>query len=464
MSTSISFGGLASGLDTDSIISALVDVKETQLITPLETKITNLQTKSTSVASLKAAMANLRSGASTLQSASFTGRTANASDTDKVTLSTVDEAAAASDYSMYIDQMAQNDRFYFDGVADTDTTTFGTGTITITSDSVSKTVDIDSTNNTLQGIVDAINETAGMNVTASIVNDGSATNPYRLLLTSKDKGSTSSITTDIASVLTGLTEDATLNAAAENIGQDASIRVNSLTITSSTNSFTDAVPGVTFTINELETTTAITISVKEDLTSATSSLSTFVSYYNSVQDYFAGQFDFDEETGSSGILSSDFGIQSAYQRLKNITLGVFSDLGNTSYTSLASIGITLNSSNQLELDSDKLSDAISADLSQVKTLFQGTDSKDGLADQLYNFLDKMVDNTDGLLSEKINIYDETVDDLEDLIEDRQDRIEAYQTSLEEKYAYLETLMSAYDVQESLLEQFNDQLKAMANSN
>ena len=462
MST-ISFGGLASGLDTDAIIESLVNVKTAQLVTPLQTKVLNVQTKSTAVSSLKTAMTSLQATAETLQSATFSSRSTSSSDSSIVSITSSEDDAAEGDFLIYVDQMAQHDRNYFDGVADTDTTTFGTGTITITSNGVSKEVEIDSDNNTLDGIVEAINETSGIEVTASIINDGDATSPYRLLLTSTEKGTDSAITTDIASVLSLTAASATtttLNAASENQGQDASIRVNSLTITSESNSFTDAIPGVTFEIEKVETTDPVTVSVEESLSSATSSIGSLISNYNSVQDFFAAQFDFDPDTGESGILSSDIGIQTAYKRLKTIMFDIYSQIGNTEYDSLTSLGITLNSSSQLEMDTDAFETAVSDNLTEVKRLFQGTDSENGLADALYDFLDSMTDNIDGILTEKVEIYDDTVEEINELIETRESRIETYEAQLQAKYAYMETYITTLQAQEKVLENFQDQLAGL----
>ena len=51
---------------------------------------------------------------------------------------------------------------------------------------------IDGTNDTLQGLANAMNN-AGAGVTASVVNDGSGNNPYRLLLTSNQSGADNTI-------------------------------------------------------------------------------------------------------------------------------------------------------------------------------------------------------------------------------------------------------------------------------
>jgi flagellar hook-associated protein 2 len=64
-------------------------------------------------------------------------------------------------------------------------------TLNTSSASGSKTIAIDDSNNSLEGIRDAINE-AKIGITASVVNDGSQT-PYRLLLSSDSVGANSNI-------------------------------------------------------------------------------------------------------------------------------------------------------------------------------------------------------------------------------------------------------------------------------
>lgn len=461
----ITFGGLSSGLDTDSIVTALVDARKAQLITPLENRIADITNKQTVLSVFQAQMANLQSVAESLNAATITGRDAVSADTDTLTVDSAEETAVTGTYDVTINDLATTDKVYFAGEADSDTTTFGTGTITITSDGVSKSVVIDATNNTLEGIAEAINDTSGMPVTASIVNDGGAS-PYRLVLTSNTTGDAANIAQDLDTVLVGLAVDAALTAT--NDSQDASIEVNGLTIVKSSNTFTDAIPGVTFTIKDDTGAPTVKVTVDDDYSAATSAINTFVSYFNSLVSSYSDQFTFDESTQSLGALGSDYGLMSTQSRIKSIVFGVYNNLGNSTYESLSDIGISVDENGKLSVDSSKLDEALTNGADEVKTLFQGTSSglstENGLMENLYDYLDSQVNSIDGILVQKSGIYTDTIDDLNDLIDARQDRIDAYEENLKARFANLETVLADLKTMETTIENFSDQMKALANNN
>ncbi|MCP5464807.1 MAG: flagellar filament capping protein FliD [Deltaproteobacteria bacterium] len=312
-------------------------------------------------------------------------------------------------------------------------------------------ITIDSSNNTLAGIRDAINSSGGP-VTASIVNDGSGASPYRLVLTSNETGDDADITHDIASVLT-LTNDAALNADSSNTAQDAQVTINGLAIYSESNTFVDAIDDVTFEISQVETDTPLTLTISDDFTTPISTISSFIASYNLVLAEFSAAFDTDDTTGAStGTLSSDISVQIAQNRLANIMTNVHYELAGNAFQSLAEIGITMNDDGLLDVDTDVLEDALTEDADSVKRLFQGMSSSvDGIADQAYDVLYDLTNSADGVFTRKSRIWDETIDDLLDLMEEREDRIETYEELVRSKFNYLEELLSTLEAQSSALE-------------
>lgn len=456
--TAITISGLSSQLDTDAIIEALVAARTAQLVTPLQNRGIEIQTRQTTLSAFQAYMASLQTAASTLKDITVSERSASSS-SSKLSLGTVESTAASGTYNVSITHLATVDRVYYNGVADTDTTTFGTGTLTIASNGVSKNITIDSSNNTLQGIADAINDTDGINVSASIVNDGTGT-PYRLVLTSDDTGDDANITSNIASVLS-LTEDAALITANDSI--DAEITVNSLTITQSTNEFTDVIPGVSFTINDTETETPIVVEVSDDTSNTVSAINSFVSAYNTLANAYSAQFTYSESTQSLGALGSDFTLQNTQSKIKSIVFGIYNAIGNSTYQSLSSIGISVDSDGVMSLDSDKLQEALDANPDEVQNLFEGTSTHEGLAVQLYDYLDGLTNSTDGVLVQKYDGYTDMMDSLSDTIADRETRVASYEASLVAKFVYLEQVMTELNAMQATLDSFATQMEALNSS-
>ena len=204
----ISSPGIGSGLDTAGIISKLMSVEAIPL-NNLTTQENSYQTKITAYGQVQSNLSTFQAAVLGLSNIN-TLKTVTATSSDTSTLSaTTTAGAVAGNYSVTVNQLAQAQQLVGNGQASSTsaigsgastTVTFDFGTIsgsqtngiynsgtTFTSNGVaSKSITIDSSNNTLSGIRDAINA-AGMGVTASIINDGSSS-PNRLLITNNQTG------------------------------------------------------------------------------------------------------------------------------------------------------------------------------------------------------------------------------------------------------------------------------------
>lgn len=189
----------SSGLDVAGIVSQLMTVEQ-RPITQLNNKEASYQAKLTAYGTLQGGVSSFQAAVAGLSDASkFQSLRTSSSDNSIVTASSSSTALEGT-YALDVTSLAQAQRLVAAGQASqiaaigNGTLTFDFGTITgtpvngtytgasFTSSGVgTKTVTIDATNNSLQGIRDAINK-ANIGVTASIVNAGGAT-PYRLALT-----------------------------------------------------------------------------------------------------------------------------------------------------------------------------------------------------------------------------------------------------------------------------------------
>jgi flagellar hook-associated protein 2 len=200
MASSGTITGIFSGLDTTEIIDSIIKVErapaylmeaEQSLNTNIITTLKALQAK------VYAVQAQARQLA---YKASFQKTTVNVSD-DTYLTATASGKAAIGSFDFRVLSVARNHQIASQGFSADDVTAFGTGTIQIAVGSSSpQTVTIDSNNNTLTGIKDAINN-ADMGVTAAILNDGSSENQYRLVITADKTGLLNKIT--ISSDLSG---------------------------------------------------------------------------------------------------------------------------------------------------------------------------------------------------------------------------------------------------------------------
>jgi flagellar hook-associated protein 2 len=357
----LNFTGLASGVDTASIIQGIEAIANQQ--------ISSLQSQGNGIASVQALFSALQGSVYSLQSATnqlalsaggaFDARTATPSNTSAMTAA-AGTAAVPGTYSLTISALAQANEVASQGYADPNTT-LQQGTMTIQVGSGAPiTVTLNSQNNTLQGLASAINSANG-GVQASVISDGSAT-PYHLLLTASSTGAanTISVTNNLTSG-TGASIDptnTTVQAAA-----DAQITLGSatsgLTITSATNQVNDLIPGVTLNLLQANPQQSVTLTVANDTSGAATAMQNFVSAYNTVVDFINNNSTFNTATQQGGPL---LGNQTA-SNLRNALAAALSAAtggGSSSVNSLASVGLSFNQTGDLQFDQAKFTSAMNA--------------------------------------------------------------------------------------------------------
>jgi flagellar hook-associated protein 2 len=186
--------GLASGIDTNAIIQQLVAVQQNQ-VTSLQNQQAAIATQQSTFNSIESDLSDLQSQASALSQSIngiFDARTVTSSDQSLAT------GAASADavpgvYSFRVTGLARAQEIASQGFASAGSTiTQGTFGLQVGSGPVT-TVTVDGGNDTLQGLATAINN-SGAGVNASIVNDGSGSQAFRLLLTATSTGATNGIT------------------------------------------------------------------------------------------------------------------------------------------------------------------------------------------------------------------------------------------------------------------------------
>lgn len=385
--------GVGTTLSLSSLLTGLMSVASIPLTTyqnneaAVQTEISAYGTLSSALTTFQTALSNL-----TL-SANFKALSATSSNT-AVATATVFTGASAGNYSVNVTQLAQaqtlvangqsslstaigsgaSTKLTFDfgtisGSTDSSTGTYQDGT-SFTSSGTSKTVTIDSTNNTLAGIRDAINN-AGVGVTASIVNDGGST-PYRLVLTSNSSGAAQAVKigVDGDASLQGLLGFDPTSTTAQNLtqttaAQDAKLAVNGISLSSASNTVSGALNGFSLSLNSVGTTT---LAVSNDTGTVETNINSFVSAYNTAMSAIATLQNYDStNSANNGALLGDAtatNIKTMLQRIVSSTID-----GGGAFKSLADVGISYGSDGSLSIDSSTLESKLSSNLSDFAALF-----------------------------------------------------------------------------------------------
>jgi flagellar hook-associated protein 2 len=228
--------------------------------------------------------------------------------------------------------------------------------------SFQKTIAI-ATTDTLATISTKINN-AGLGVATAIINDGSGTTPYRLSLSSRNSG--------VAGRLIFNGDAIGLNSTTLVEGQDSAIvyggnanGTGGLLTTSATNTFSGLVPGLTVNLTGVGNTT---VAVTSDTSKITDSVQDFVDSYNKVIENIdeVTKFDSTNQT-NNGVLFGNNIVQQVQAALGTFVTQTYTSSGT--YRNMSSVGITVGQDGTLSLNTDKLTQALAQDPTEVRALF-----------------------------------------------------------------------------------------------
>ncbi len=390
---------VSSGLDVNALVKQLMTAEQIP-ITKLATQTASYQAKLTAFGTIQGAMSSFQTSIASLSNAStFQAVNATASDSTVMSATALTSAPPGS-YAVEVNSLAQSQTLVVAGQTSlsapigsgTSTTlSFDFGTITGTNTAGKyiagatftsagggiKTVTIDSTNNSLQGMRDAINA-AGIGVTASVINDGSAS-PYRLVLTASNMGAANSMkiaASGDATVSALLANDPTAGATTGALGQNltesvtalsASLKVNGIAISQNSNAVSGVIPGVTLNLTKV-TTTPVTLTVAQDTAAVTKSVNDFVTAFNSLNQTLTDVSSYNAATKTGAVLQGNATVRNLQAQLR----GVLNTPGAGSLTSLSQIGVTFQRDGSLALDSAKLTSVMQSNFSGIAGLFAST--------------------------------------------------------------------------------------------
>lgn len=434
----ISSPGLGSGLDINGIVDKLMAV-ERQPLTKLVAKEASYQAKISAFGSVKSALASLQSAAEKLADTdSYSVFSAKSSDTAIVGASVSGSPATAS-YAINITQLAKYHTLRTNGNYTSTSATFNTGTLSISiNGGTAVDITIDTSNNTLAGIRDAIND-ANAGVTASIVNDGSY---QRLILTSKTIGSAGDITVSVTDSGSGgdnaLTDLQSANLVELQGADDAQLTVNGLSITRSSNTIDDAIEGVSLS---LVATGSATVTTGPNTSAVVSVFDAFVKAFNEAKKQIGSLTAYNSESQQAATLTGDATMRNLQSNLNQL---VFSDVSgiNGDIATLSDIGIRLQKDGTLSLDTAKLTSALNDETIDVVGLMtQTTSGNQGIAVRFDNALTSWVESK-GLIDSRTESINASIKSLQKQYDTLDQRISSIEARYRAQFSALDSLVAS----------------------
>jgi flagellar hook-associated protein 2 len=411
----ISSPGIGSGLDVNSIVSQLMAVEQ-QPITKLQNQQTTYQSQISAYGQVKSALATFQTAVQALSDpAKFKVYTGTVSDSTLLSV-TAGASASPASYQIKTTQLAQQHKISSGTSYGSTSDVIGTGSLTIqfgtydgtagtftqNGNKPSSTITIDSSNNTLSGVRDAINA-ANAGISASIINDGTG---YRLVITSKDSGAANSIkltttdgdgnNTDVAG-LSALAYDPVATAGAgKNLTQVAEARnalftIDGIAISKASNTVTDAIEGVTLNLAKTNIGQPVSMVINQDTKSISDAVQAFVKSYNDANKVLKDLSAYNAQTNTASVLTGDSTVRSVQSQLRSILTG---GVGSTLST-LSNIGIGFQQDGTLGVDTAKLQNALDSNFSGVAALFATNAS---IADSQISFVGSTNNTQEGSYS------------------------------------------------------------------
>jgi flagellar hook-associated protein 2 len=450
----VNFFGAASGLDTGGLIDALLEQQRKSRIAPLQKKANTLSDSKAAFSELSSKLDKLKDVAYSFRSVSsgVISRSASSSN-ESVLTATAGNGALNTSASINVIQTAANGTLSFNnsftsrdsavnaGAAGTVDFTIGTGA---SAESFSINVD---NNTSVQDFVDSFNNSTDQAV-ASTINVGTTSSPqYKIVVSSISEGTAEGNLAITDS--TGIFGGTTLSQAT-----DAQLSISGIsgTITRSTNSISDLIPGVTLQLSKPGNTT---VSVSTDSESSANNAKQIVDAFNELAEYINEQ-DLVATQNINGEDQAVFGSLALTSIDESILSSVKSGFISSSLTgglvnSLADLGITTKRDGTFNFDQNTFAAALAKDSSSVNKIMgnlgESLGATGGIIDQFNRFgglVDSAKKSTDEEISrinQKIGNLERTLSRQEENLISQFSRLEGQISRMQSQGSYLQSILS-----------------------
>jgi flagellar hook-associated protein 2 len=442
----LNLSGLASGIDTQSIIDQLMAI-ERQPRARLQWNQSAVTARQNALKDIDTRLTSLKAAATALRDSSLwtDTQTVDSSDPTKVTGRRL-SGAAPGPHTVAVNTLATSEQRFFKYTANAAQTTITVGSKVFTV----------AANATINDVVSLINGAPDALTYASV-------DPVsgELRLAAKSTGVTGGFTASGSTLQEKNNEHVTPT--------DASYTVDGSSYTSSTNVTTAGLPGVELTLRSA--TTAVTLTVGPavpDKTALRDKLKAFVDQYNSTVDFINSKLaekkvasPSTEADAIKGVLYADSTLSSLLRQLRQGVSNVVSNGNPTSLDQLSEVGVTTGAitgagtvsadaiAGKIVFDTTKFDAAFAADPTSVRRLMGGITGTDGFAQRMEGLIDPMT-KSGGLIDLRVSSADSELSDIRNSLTAMDERLANKQALLKKQFTAMESALSAAQAQGSWL--------------
>lgn len=444
----INIGGLATGLDTNQIVTQLVALERRRSVDLLQIEQLEQQSRQSALAGFGTKLADVLAAVDKLRDpSSALARKATSSNT-AVLGATAGSGALNGTTQITVHDLARGSvATSATGVASASSTIAGGAgsfAFQIGSGDV-QTIALDGST-TLEGLASAINA-LGVGASATVVNLGTSSSPdYRLRLASRDTGTSNELTI--------VDDDTTIGVAVTQNAANASFSVSGFAtpFTRESNVVNDVISGVTLTLED--TGGPVNVSVGTDTAAVKADVEAVVTAFNDLIAFVGEQSAVTQDTTSTdrdvsaGPLAFDGTVRGVIDGLRTAISSAVDDLAG-SYSLLAEAGVTSTRDGTLKLDAAALEAALAADETAVSELFGGSGASGGVFDRVHDYLSG-VTGAGGLLEVRTKGVSASITSLLERIEAGERQVAAFEQNLRDTFTNLELLVSRLQSQGAFL--------------
>ncbi|HLU79542.1 MAG TPA: flagellar filament capping protein FliD [Burkholderiaceae bacterium] len=476
MASSLSSIGVGSGLPLDTLLQQLRTAENAPLAA-IQTRANKEQQRLSAYGTLKSALDAVSTAAATLgKSETFHGVKASVTGESFTATAKADSGAIPGNYSIKVESLATAQVLAADGVASRSERLAGSGTgnleITFTLENGdTHTLSIDAAKSSLEDVVKAINADSKLGVSATILNDGDADNPYRLMLSADKTGVQNSIASISVNAAEGSTATVGNLASVLSYGagepgmqqitaaSDAKVTINGLIeVSSDSNTLENVIDGVTLNLTKAVGAdgTADTLKITRDDSVATTAVNNFVNAYNALQSTIKSLTSYDIDAQQGAALTGDSLARNAQSRVRDALNGLA-----VNGVTLASIGIKTDPvTGNLSVDSTKLNDALKNNRAEIEQLFSG---ENGLSKRITESVEVFT-KSDGLIKTSQDSITRTLKLLEGQYDQMEARIDQKMETYRLQFVQLDSMMAQMSGISSYLSTQLSMLENLAGSN
>lgn len=380
----------------------------------------------------------------------FTSQVANSSQPAVVT-AVAQSTAAAGGHQIIVSSLATTSALYTNGISDANASILPPnapsgdiqlqiGGATGTTHDIHVTSGSNDSLNTLASYINTQSAGSAWGVTASVVTDASGS---RLALFSQSTGTTAGLALS-STVSPNNTTTLTFNAPVG--GTNASLSIDGVPFSSTSNTVIGAIAGVTLNLVSAAPNSTVQLTVGIDQNQISQAINNFVSAYNTVIADINTQYTVNPVTNAEGPLGGNVSLRSLQTRLLADAAFALPLTGNSGYVNLASLGINTNNDGTLTVGLNPaghtLNDVVTSNPAAVQNFFQNV-SQTGFANNFHTDLSNLTDLTVGILNVDLAQNKTSIQNLTDNITNFQTQLTAEQQQLTAQYSQVNASLQAY---------------------